>query len=101
VLFLFECFLASGGDSEQENRRAVDRSGRPLLYFAFGKMRVAGLEPARPFGQRILSPLRLPIPPHPLSSSFLREISSFVPLSPMFPACSTIPDSLHQVARFG
>ena len=23
----------------------------------------AGLEPARPFGQRILSPLRLPIPP--------------------------------------
>ena len=23
----------------------------------------AGLEPARPYGQRILSPLRLPIPP--------------------------------------
>ena len=23
----------------------------------------AGIEPARPFGQRILSPLRLPIPP--------------------------------------
>ena len=30
-----------------------------LIYLVPG----AGLEPARPFGQRILSPLRLPIPP--------------------------------------
>lgn len=27
---------------------------------------MAGLEPARCYHQRILSPLRLPIPPHPL-----------------------------------
>jgi hypothetical protein len=29
----------------------------------------AGLEPARPFGQRILSPLRLPIPPRGLKAA--------------------------------
>ncbi len=28
-------------------------------------VRVAGLEPARPNGHRILNPTRLPIPPHP------------------------------------
>jgi hypothetical protein len=34
----------------------------------------AGLEPARPYGQRILSPLRLPIPPRGLER---RKFSSF------------------------
>ena len=36
------------------------------LRFAEGFIEMvpaAGLEPARPYGQRILSPLRLPIPP--------------------------------------
>src|SRR5436190_4580543 len=28
-------------------------------------MRVTGVEPARPFGHGILSPARLPVPPHP------------------------------------
>lgn len=30
-------------------------------------VRMGGLEPPRAFAQRILSPLRLPIPPHPHS----------------------------------
>ena len=25
---------------------------------------VPGIEPGRPYGQRILSPMRLPVPPH-------------------------------------
>ena len=36
-------------------------------------VRTAGLEPARPFGQKILSLQRLPVPPRPLGPNLLPD----------------------------
>ena len=44
---------------------------------AQGLVRAAGLEPARPKGQGILSPQRLPIPPRPLPFAVYNTIENF------------------------
>ena len=38
-------------------------------------MRVEGVEPSRPYGHRILSPARLPVPPHPLRENIIKLAS--------------------------
>ncbi len=62
--------IARHNDPEHRGPRHVksqecDWTSSRSLNFCFAKIGVAGLEPARSFDQRILSPLRLPIPPRP------------------------------------
>ena len=45
-------------------RSSVEGYMKSIVY---SLMRVVGIEPTRLYNQRILSPLRLPVPPYPLN----------------------------------
>ena len=60
--------------------RTCNLPGRSQTLFLLsykGIVRAEGLEPSQPYGRRILSPVRLPVPPRPLVGTNRFELLSF------------------------